>query len=136
MSTRHFKVDVSKIEFLPHSPPLTKKKKKKQHPKQLQPPVNLSPSASLAAFPILGNSSSVFLISQAQTWKSFSALFFPCSPHISLSADPDGSFSLVSFLVLKIFIYLAQSGHAGSFFSKLQHIGFLVAACIILFCTV
>ena len=91
--------------------------------------------------PILGSSSSVFLISQAQTWKSFSALFFPCSPHISLSADPDGSLSLVSFLALKIFIYLfgsvgSQSGHAGSFFPKLQHIGFLVAACRILFRTV
>lgn len=130
MSTRHFKVNTSKMEFLPQ--PLSKKQTNKKHPppKQLQPPLNRRPSASLAAFPILGNSSSVFLISQAQTWKSFPTVLYLLTSH---PVYQQILMTLFFFFVIKIFIYLfdsvgSQLGHAGSFFPKLQHAGIFVAA--------
>ena len=136
MSTRHFKVNVSKIEFpTPHE---KKKKKQQKHAKQLQPPMNRRPSASLAAFPILGNSSSVFNFSGPNLEVIPNSVLSLLTPHPVYPQILMTLFFFFSFKNIYLFIWLSRIsvGACRIFFSKLQHAGILVVAWRILICSV
>ena len=72
----------------------------KNYPKQLQPPMNPKPSASLAALPISGNSSSVLLISQAPNLEVIlNSVFSLLTPHPVYQ-------QILMFLSFFIYIYI------------------------------